>query len=121
MIEIPDEVEFNLLHQMTIYLCPNIVGLLGDKNGDFGTIRSNCSEATITTSKTAPSAPIDYLIPRPKLPILQTSTVETEKTPTLTMTDTNDKADAPKTLPTPTTTSSKENTLNNRSEGSSED
>ena len=26
LIEIPDEVEFNLLHQMTLHLCPNIVG-----------------------------------------------------------------------------------------------
>ena len=121
MIEILSEIEFDLRYQMTLHLCPDIVGLLGDKNSDSGTIRSNYSDATIATYRTAPSKPIDYLIPRPEPPILQTSTVETEKTPTVTITDPNDKADAPKTSPTPTTTSSKEDTPNNRLEESSED
>ena len=75
MIEIPSEIEFNLRYQMTLHLCPNIVGLLGDENGDSNTIRSNCLDATIATSKTAPSTPIDYPIPHPKPPILQTSIV----------------------------------------------
>ena len=71
LIEITDEVEFNLRHQMTLNFCPDIVGLLGDKNGDSGASRSNCLDATIATSKTAPSTPIDYLIQRPKPPTLQ--------------------------------------------------
>ena len=121
VIEIPSEIEFDLRHQMTLHLYPDIVGLLGDENGDTGTIRSNCSDATIATSKTAPSTPIDYLTPRPKPPIPKPSTVETEQTPTVPMTDPTDKADAPKTSPTPTTTSSEEDTPNNRSEESSED
>ena len=70
VIEIPTEIEFDLKHQVSLHVCPDIVGLLGDENGDTGTIRSNCSDATIATSKTAPSTPIDYLIPRPKPPIL---------------------------------------------------
>ena len=64
---------------MTLHLCPDIIGLFGNKNGESGTIRSNCSDATIVTSKTAPSTPIDYLVPCPKPPIIQTSTVEKEK------------------------------------------
>ena len=71
MIEILDEVEFDLRHQMTLHLYSDIVGHLGDENSDSGTIRLNCSNATIATSKTAASTPIDYLIPHPKPPILQ--------------------------------------------------
>ena len=106
---------------MTLHLYPDIIGLLGNKNGDSGTIRLNCLDATIVTSKTAPLTPIDYLIPRPKPPIRQATIVETEVTPTVTMIDPNEKADAPKTSPTPTTKSSKEDTLSNRLEESSED
>ena len=65
MLVIPEEVEFDLQHQITLHLCPDINGLLGDENGDSGTIRSNCLNATLATSKTASSDPIDYLIPRP--------------------------------------------------------
>ena len=59
LIEIRSEIEFDLRYQMTLHLCPDIVGLLGDENGDSCTIRSNCTDATIATSKTAPSTPID--------------------------------------------------------------
>ena len=59
VIEIQEKIEFNLRHQMTLHLCPDIIDLLGDENGDSGTIRSNCSDATIATSKTAPSDPIN--------------------------------------------------------------
>ena len=34
VIEIPTEIEFDLRHQVTLHLCPNIIGLLGDENGD---------------------------------------------------------------------------------------
>ena len=69
VLVIPPEVDFDLRHQITLHLCLDINGLLGDENGDSGTIRSNCSEATLATFKTAPSDPIDYLIPPPSDPI----------------------------------------------------
>ena len=65
MIEIPEFVELNLVQQITLHICPDIVGLLGDKNGYSGTIRSDCSDATIATSKTAPFEIINYLEPPP--------------------------------------------------------
>ena len=45
VIEIPKGVVFNLVHQVTLHVCSDIVGLLGDENGDSGTItfgRHNC-------------------------------------------------------------------------------
>ena len=51
VLVIPVEVEFNLPHQITLHLFPDINGLLGNENGGSGTIRSNCSNATIVTSK----------------------------------------------------------------------
>ena len=68
VLVIPEEVEFDLPHQITLHLCPDINGLLGDEYGDSSTIRSKCSDATFATSKTAPSDPINYLIPRPTTP-----------------------------------------------------
>ena len=121
VIEIPTEIEFDLRHQVTIHLCSDIVGFLGNENSDTGTIRSNYSDATIATSKTSPSTPIDYLIPRPKPPIPTPSIIEIEQTPTVPMTDPTDKADAPRTSPTPTTTSLEEDAPNDRSEESSDD
>ena len=70
-------------------------------------------------SKTAPSNPIDYLIPRPTTPSPTPSTVKV--TPTIKMTDTNENEDVSMTSPTPTTQPSEEETPNNRSEESSED
>ena len=40
MIEIPFVIEFNLVHQVTMHICSDIVGFLGDENGDSGTFRS---------------------------------------------------------------------------------
>ena len=57
VLVIPKEVEFNLRHQITLHLCSDINGLLGDESGDSGTIRSNYSEATLATFKTASSNP----------------------------------------------------------------
>ena len=39
MIDILNVIEFDPVQQITLYICPNIVGLLGDKNGDLGTIK----------------------------------------------------------------------------------
>ena len=98
------EVEFDLPHQITLHLCPDINSLLGDENRDSGTIRSNCSDAIIATSKTAPSNPINYLVPRPTTLIPPPNTVEKE-TPTVRMTDLTDEADASTISPTSAATS----------------
>ena len=65
VLVIPDEVELNLPHQFTLHLCPDINGTLGDENGDSATFKSNLSDDTLVTSKTAPSNPIKYLVPCP--------------------------------------------------------
>ena len=93
MLVIPDEVEFDLPHQCTLHLCPDINGILGDENGDSGTIKTNLSDATLATSKTAPSDPIQYLIPCPKPLTLPPSSVVNE-TPTVSMSDHTDESDA---------------------------
>ena len=121
VIEIPKEVVFNLVYQVTHHVCPNTVGLLGDENGDSGTITSMCSDATIATSKTALSTTINYFAPHSIPPSPKPSAVETEETPTVTMNDPSDKADVPKTSLTPTTTSSEVEAPSDRSDGSSED
>ena len=120
MLVIPDEVELDLPHQFTFHLCPDINGVLGDENGDSATFKSNVSNATLVTSKTAPSNPIQYLVPCPKLTPIPPSLAENE-TSTVRMKDLNEKVDASKTLPKPTKQSSKEDTLNNRLKKSSED
>ena len=33
LIEIPHKIEFDLVHQVSFHVCPNICGLLGDENG----------------------------------------------------------------------------------------
>ena len=114
VIEIPTEVMFNLVHQVTIHVCPDIVGLLGDENGISGTIISMCLDATIATY-------INYLAPRPIPPSPKPSAVDREETLTVTMNDPPDKADAPKTSPTPITTSHEVEAPSNRLDGSSED
>ena len=80
VLVIPKEVEFDLRHQITLHLCPDINGLLGDENGDSGTIRSNYSNATLATFQTAPSDPISYLLPSTTTPI--TTPTTDKETPT---------------------------------------
>ena len=92
VIEIRDDVHLDLAHQLTIHICCNIQGLLGDDNGDAATFNSGTSAATIATSKTAPADPILYKI---KAPPSNLNPSETE-IPTVTMGDPNadDTADA---------------------------
>ena len=66
VMAIPDKVHLDLQHQFTLHLCPDINGILGDENGDISTFKSKVSAATTATSKTAPSDPIQYLVPCPK-------------------------------------------------------
>ena len=46
MIENPKCVHLDPVQQITLHICPDIVGSLGDEHGDSGTIRSDCSDAT---------------------------------------------------------------------------
>ena len=78
VLVLPDEVQLDLPHQFTLHLSPNINDILGDENGDSATFKSNLSAATLATSKTAPSDPIQYLVPCPKPPPILPSSVETE-------------------------------------------
>ena len=93
MLVLPDEVELDLPHQFTLHLYPDINGILGDENGDSATFKSNVSNATLATSKTAPSDPIQYLIPCPKPLTLPPSSVVNE-IPTVNMSDHTDETDA---------------------------
>ena len=122
MLVMPNEIEFDLPHQFTLHLCPNINGVLGDENGDSATFKSNVSDATLATSKTAPSKPIHYLVPAPTLPSI-TSVLGNDETPTILMNDPTEKADESEISPPPTKTpkTSEEDTPNNRLEESGED
>ena len=50
---------------MSLHIGADICGVLGDINGDSGTIRTDCSAATAATSKSLLPTPINYLIKRP--------------------------------------------------------
>ena len=90
LLKIPDDISFNPRHQITLHVCPDVNDLLGDENGDSGTITSHCSEATLGTFRTAPSEPINYLIPptitTPPSPPAPTTTITTTSTRTTTTT-----------------------------------
>ena len=60
--------------------------------------------------KTAPSAPINYLVPRPTPPHSPTKYSQ-KRTPTVTMSDQPDTTDAQTTLPTPAITTPEEDAV----------
>ena len=95
-----------------LHICPDIVHLLGDENVDLGTIRLDCSDATIATSKIVPFKIINYLEPSPLLPLLNPAPS------TVPYSTTTSKKDATDSSLPPATTSSTEGALNNRSEES---
>ena len=115
LLKIPDDILFDPRHQITLHVCPDVNGLLGDKNGDSGTITSHCSDATLGTFRTAPSEPINYLIP------LTITTPPSPTAPTTTPTDNNNSKDDAPMPQLPATTPSIEEALSSRSEGSSND
>ena len=89
MIEIPKYVHLDPVQQITLHIYPDIMGILGDENGDSGTIRSDCSDATLAASKTTPFALINYLLPPPPSVLTAPSTFPNNTT--------TSKDDAPKT------------------------
>ena len=70
LLILPKEISFDPKNQFTLHVCSDVDGLLGDENGDSGTIRTNCSDTTLGTFKTAPAEPINYLVPRSIIPTL---------------------------------------------------
>ena len=115
LLILPKEISLDPKNQFTVHVCLDVNGLLGDKNGDSGTIRSDCSDATLGTFKTAPSEPINYLIPRSTIPTIP-STAPT----TISNNNNTSKDDAP-ILQSPAPITSTEVALSSRSEGSKVD
>ena len=62
--DIPPEIEFDLTNQVSLHIGADICGILGDIKGNSGTIRTDCSDATVATYKSILLEPINYLIKR---------------------------------------------------------
>ena len=58
---------FDISQQVTLHVGADIIVILGDCNGDAGTINTKCSNATLGSSESYLKAPINYLL-RPILP-----------------------------------------------------
>ena len=99
---------------MQVY--PDIVGFLGDENRDSGDIRLGLSDATIATSQTIPPTPINYLDLSSIQPSSSASTLESQPSSTVPMTDTASKVDVQESLPRPTKKLSEEETPSDKSE-----
>ena len=112
MINIFDVIELGLVQQITLHIYLDIVRLLGDENGDSGTIRLDCSDATIATSKPAPFEIIHYLEPPPIPPLTNPAPSKVLKSNTIS------KEEAIYSLLIPAPTPSKEEALNIRPEES---
>ena len=115
MINIFDVIELGLVQQITLYICIGIIDLLGDENRDSGTIRSDCSDATMATSKTASFVIINYLEPPLTPPLENPAPLTSLKS------NTTSKEDETDSSLTPITTPSTEVALYNRSAESKED
>ena len=112
-----------------LHVGADICGILGDINGDSGTIRTDLSEATLATSKSVLPTPINYRIPiqTPIPPPSNDTTMtlatqnaheskeENQTTPSDTpMTVANSTDDALTSLTVPATPPSDEEASNNR-------
>ena len=53
---------FDLSQQVTLHIGADGGGILGDAGGDSGTIRTDCSAATVGTTKDYLKPPINYLL-----------------------------------------------------------
>ena len=114
LLSIPKDISFDPKNQFTLHVCPDVNGLLGDENGDSGTITSNCSDATLGTFRTAPTEPISYLLPHSittPIPPIAPTTIPNDNN--------NSKDDA--TMSQSPATSSIDGSLSSRSDGPSDD
>ena len=59
---IPLEVTFDLTQQVTLNIDAVIGGILGNCNGNAGTIKTNCFNVTLKSSKLYLKASINYLL-----------------------------------------------------------
>lgn len=66
--DVPQDVTFDISQQVTLHVGAGIIGILGDCNGDAGTIKSKCSNATLGSSESHLKPPINCLLLRPVLP-----------------------------------------------------
>ena len=53
---------FDLSQQVTLLIDADCGGILGDAGGDSGTVRTDCSAATLGTSKAYLEPPMNYLL-----------------------------------------------------------
>ena len=63
------EFPFDLSQQVSLHIGADCSGILGDAEGDSGTVRTDCSAATLATTKVYLEAPINYLLVSPVTPI----------------------------------------------------
>ena len=56
------EMAFDLSHQVTLHIGADGGGILGDAGGDSGTVRTDCSAATLGTTKDYLKPPMNYLL-----------------------------------------------------------
>ena len=59
--EVPHKIKFDMTYQVSLLVGTIICGILGNINGDSGTIRSNLSAAALVTFKSVLPTPINYL------------------------------------------------------------
>ena len=66
-VEIEDswDVSFDLSQQVSLHIGADCSGILGDAEGDSGTVRTDCSAATLATTKAYLEPPINYLLVPP--------------------------------------------------------
>ena len=123
-----------MTYQVLLHVGADICGILGDINGDSGTIRTDLSEATLVTSKSLFPTLINYLIliqisisppsndttMTVATPNAQESTEENQTTPSDTpMTVANSTENVPNSSLVPVTTPSNEEASNDRLKESS--
>ena len=59
------EFPFDLTQQVSLHIGADCSGILGDAEGDSGTVRTDCSAATLATTKAYLEPPINYLLVSP--------------------------------------------------------
>lgn len=108
--EVLKEIEFGLIHQVSLHINADICGILNNINGDSGTIRTDCSNVTLASSKSLLPTPINYHIP------IKIPNSSPNKDTTMTIADSTDEDPISSNITT--TTPSDEEAPDNRLKGS---